>query len=154
MYGNWLAAPRNADIFNATEKILIRQTGDSIIAVIVENGFIARDNLHIILPQNPLFNLKYVLAIVNSKLTDFIYTTMNPEKGEALAQVKKQHVENLILRDISISEQQPFITLVDKILAEKKAGNDTRALEREIDVLVYGLYGLTEDEIRIIEGGK
>ena len=36
----------------------------------------------------------------------------------------------------------------------KKIGNDTRALERDIDVLVYGLYGLSEDEIRIIEGGK
>ncbi len=36
----------------------------------------------------------------------------------------------------------------------KKAGNDTRALEREIDVLVYGLYGLSDEEILIVEGGK
>ena len=34
----------------------------------------------------------------------------------------------------------------------KKAGNDTSALEREIDVLVYGLYGLTDEEILIVEG--
>lgn len=33
----------------------------------------------------------------------------------------------------------------------KKAGNDTRALEREIDVLVYQLYELTENEINIVE---
>ncbi|MDD5229254.1 MAG: hypothetical protein PHN45_12430 [Methylococcales bacterium] len=55
---------------------------------------------------------------------------------------------------ISESEQQPFIKLVDKILAEKKAGNDTSALEHEIDLLVYGLYGLNEEEILIVEGGK
>ena len=36
----------------------------------------------------------------------------------------------------------------------KKAGNDTSALEREIDVLVYGLYGLSDEEILIVEGGK
>jgi hypothetical protein len=36
-----------------------------------------------------------------------------------------------------------------------KAGNDTSALESEIvDVLVYGLYGLSEEEILIVEGGK
>ncbi|MCX7068240.1 MAG: hypothetical protein NTW85_11180 [Methylococcales bacterium] len=38
---------------------------------------------------------------------------------------------------------QPYPT---KILADKKTGNDTRALEHEIDVLVYQLYELTEDE--------
>jgi DNA-binding CsgD family transcriptional regulator len=35
-----------------------------------------------------------------------------------------------------------------------KVSNDTSALEREIDVLVYGLYGLSEEEIKIIEGEK
>ena len=34
----------------------------------------------------------------------------------------------------------------------KRSGNDTSALEREIDVLVYGLYGLTDEEILIVEG--
>jgi len=33
-----------------------------------------------------------------------------------------------------------------------KAGNDTRALEREIDRLVYALYGLSEEDILIMEG--
>jgi hypothetical protein len=49
-------------------------------------------------------------------------------------------------------QQQPFIELVDKILAEKKAGNDTSVLECEIDGLLYGLYGLSEEEILIVEG--
>lgn len=63
--------------------------------------------------------------------------------------------------------QQPFIALVDQILAagrqhtplspldrggEKNA--DTSALERQIDEMVYELYGLTEDEIAIVEGER
>jgi hypothetical protein len=70
--------------------------------------------------------------------------------------------------------QQPFITLVDQILAAKKQHTpnpsirgehtpnpstrgeggeaDTSALERQIDEMVYKLYGLTEDEIAIVEG--
>ena len=44
--------------------------------------------------------------------------------------------------------------LVDRILAAKKAdpAADTKELEAEIDALVYKLYGLTDDEIAIVEG--
>ncbi|MBV5301570.1 MAG: hypothetical protein J0649_07310 [Methylococcales bacterium] len=49
-------------------------------------------------------------------------------------------------------QQQPFIELVDKILVDKKEGQDTSALELEIDGLVYGLYGLSDEEILIVEG--
>jgi len=45
-------------------------------------------------------------------------------------------------------------SLVDQILARKR-GNpnaDTRDLERDIDQLVYRLYDLTPDEIRLVEG--
>jgi len=51
-------------------------------------------------------------------------------------------------------EYQPFITLVDQILAAKKKdpNADTSALERQIDKMVYELYGLTPEEIEIMEG--
>ena len=50
-------------------------------------------------------------------------------------------------------KQQPFVQLVDRILEAKDADPDadTSALEREIDRLVYDLYGLTDDEIAAIE---
>lgn len=53
--------------------------------------------------------------------------------------------------------QKTIIELVNKILATKKADttsdtSDTSELEHEIDELVYELYGLTEDEIAIVEG--
>ncbi|MBI5682851.1 MAG: hypothetical protein HZC45_06780 [Deltaproteobacteria bacterium] len=49
---------------------------------------------------------------------------------------------------------QPFITLVDQILAakQKDPNADTSAFERQIDEMVYKLYGLTDDEIAIVEG--
>ena len=48
-----------------------------------------------------------------------------------------------------------IIKIVDQILSYKKSNPsaDTSALEAEIDRLVYELYGLTEEEIRIVEGG-
>jgi hypothetical protein len=55
--------------------------------------------------------------------------------------------------DLQEQVQKPFIGLVSKILAAKQrdAEANTTALEREIDQLVYELYGLTEEEIAIVE---
>ena len=55
---------------------------------------------------------------------------------------------------IDNTTMQPIIALVDKILAAKKANPqaDTSKEEAEIDRLVYALYGLSEDEIKIVEG--
>ena len=51
-------------------------------------------------------------------------------------------------------QQKPVERLVDRILAAKQrdAKADVNALERAIDELVYGLYGLTPEEIKIVEG--
>jgi hypothetical protein len=52
--------------------------------------------------------------------------------------------------------QEPVIALVDNILAARKrdAGADVSGLERDIDRLVYSLYGLTEAEVAIVEGSN
>jgi len=52
------------------------------------------------------------------------------------------------------TDEAAIVSLVDRILAAKKKDPeaDTTALEAEIDQLVYKLYGLTEEEIAIVEG--
>jgi predicted RNA methylase len=170
-YGPWLAAPRDPSIFEAPLKIVVRQTGDSIIGTLVEQGFIARNNLHVLLPEHNPYNLRYVLGIMNSKLMDFIYTIMNPEKGEALAEVKKKHVEQLPIHGINFSDHadkthhDKMVTLVEQMLSLNKKLADAKtehdrtnlqrqidATDRQIDQLVYELYGLTDEEISIVEG--
>jgi low affinity Fe/Cu permease len=51
------------------------------------------------------------------------------------------------------NKQQPIISLVEQIISAKGGNSaaDTTALERKIDELVYELYGLTEEEIGIVE---
>jgi len=57
---------------------------------------------------------------------------------------------------VTPKEQAPIVALVDKILDAKRANTqaDVTAWEREIDQLVYKLYGLTEEEIKIVEGSS
>ncbi len=153
-YGDNLAAPRYSANFEAAEKIVIRQTGDTLTATIDDKKFICMKNLHVITSKPEIdLSLKYLLALLNSKLLDYYHSLLNPEKGEALAEVKKENVAKLPIKNISTSQQKPLIDLVIEILQKKKANPkvNTRKLEREIDLLVYEIYGLTETEIAIIE---
>ena len=62
--------------------------------------------------------------------------------------------KQLPIPDVSLAQQKPVERLVERILAAKQrdAEADVSALEREIDELVYALYGLTPEEIKLVDG--
>ena len=62
--------------------------------------------------------------------------------------------EQLPIPSVNQTQQNEIINIVDKILYANKNDNhtDTTLLEQEIDKLVYELYSLTEEEIRVVEG--
>jgi hypothetical protein len=150
-YGDDLAEPRYSANFDLPEKIVIRQTSDCLIATLDTQKFVCMNNLHIVNSKNEKYNLKYILAIINSKLMDFYYETLNPEKGEVLAEVKKQNVEKLLIKIANNKTQLIFIKRVDEILTFKSQGKDTTALEQQIDNMVYKLYEVTYQEVKIID---
>lgn len=102
------------------------------------------------------FNLKYLTGLLNSKLVAFWLKHKGKMQGNNF-QIDKEPLLRLPLPPIT-SQNQPIVrkieALVDKILSAKKQNPqaDTNSLEKEIDQLVYKLYDLTEDEIKIIEG--
>ena len=95
-------------------------------------------------------NLKYLIGILNSSYADVLLT--NLRGGDY--HIYPEHIRNIPIAPASEAQQFPIIKLVDRILTEKKANPqaDTSTLEAEIDHLVNNLYGLTEDEIKIVEG--
>lgn len=155
---------RNEELFNA-EKIILRQTSDRLIGAFDNNKFISRHSTHILRTKQKI-PLKYILGIFNSKLLTFYYQILIPEKGKTFAEVKTVNLEKLPIR-IDESYFEKMIKLVDTIsyLNEKlnnfknKITDETTKLEeqikqtdKEIDELVYKLYGITEEEKKIIEG--
>jgi hypothetical protein len=113
-YGDWLAEPRYSAKFNCEEKLIVRQTGDSLIATYDNMGFIARDNLYIIRDDHNNFNLKGLLAVINSKFMNWYFQNiLNPERGKAMAQVKKGHLTKLPLIN---SNFEKLSDLTDSIL--------------------------------------
>ena len=112
-------------------------------------SFYTDNTLYTILPKSPSVNLKYLLALFNSRLLNFVYHFVSQEAGKSQAQVKVAVVRKLPAVVPAEEVQRPIIALVDKILSAK--GADTSELEKDIDQHVYALYGLTEEEIRLVE---
>lgn len=136
-------------------KILIRQLGSCINATLDLDGCVTLQSIYNLALQNGnVQTLKYVLGLLNSKLYDFIYNKISGDK-QTFQRIILENVKQLPIPTATPAQQQPIIALVNKILAAKKANPqaDTSAWEREIDGLVYELYGLTEDEVKVVEGG-
>lgn len=148
-YGNNLAAPRKSNIFD-NDKIIVRQTGDSIIATYDAEKFVCFKNTHVINGKQGT-NLYYVLGLLNSKLINYYFRYLNPETGETLAEVKKEIVEKLRIKQSSYELE--LVDIVKEILTIKMVNvdADTSTLENNIDLMVYHLYGLTYDEVLIVD---
>ncbi len=125
-YGPWLAEPRPAADFDAPAKILMRQTGDSLVAALDEEQRLCLNNMHVLVPTDKETNVKYLLGVLNSKLLNWYYQSLNPEVGEALAEVKRTNVAALRLRapeslnSKEVRQANSIAECVAKLLAAKK----------------------------------
>ena len=141
-----LKSNANIDYYNKP-KILMRRTGNSIIACSDYKKTIALKNLYLIIPVKESF-IPLILAQLNSKLFDFIHRTLTSGENKAFAQFPAHYVESLPCK-INID----FIDRAKKLVeTREQAKNDPTDIEFQIDQLVYELYGLTNEEIKIVEG--
>jgi hypothetical protein len=112
-------------------------------------------------------NLKYFLGIINSKLLNWYYQILNPEKGETLAEVKKTNVARLPIKIADTKNYNLIVKLVDQLLklnveksetklpsAIKRLDEKIAYCENKINQTVYQLYGLTDEEIAVVEGSE
>jgi hypothetical protein len=95
-----------------------------------------------------------LLANLNSSVTTFFYSKLSSTVRGGYLRFIYQHLSQIPIPKPNQSNREAIEERVEKILTAKKknASADTTPLEREIDQLVYKLYGLTEEEIKIVEG--
>jgi hypothetical protein len=172
-YGEWLAEPRPGAPFEK-DKIMVRQTSDIIRGVLDTSHLYNLNNVYNIeLKENVKYDYKYILGILNSKLMVFVYQALVPEKGRVFAEIKKVNLDRLPIRPINFSSSEEkqlhnqVVAAVDKILGlyrnltsirlphEKEAvQRQIDTIDKQIDQFVYKLYGLTEEEIGVVEGAN
>lgn len=125
---------------------------------ITEQEFITNKSMQSILPIKDGPDLWVILAVLNSRLVSwyFLQCSNVGHRDDFPKIVLKETRKLPFPSNSSKLDEQYLKRLVTRILAAKASdpAADTSALEREIDEIVYRLYGLTEDEIRVVEGGQ
>ncbi|GAA7716457.1 class I SAM-dependent DNA methyltransferase [Helicobacter pylori] len=103
-------------------------------------------------------HLRYLLGMLHSKLITFAFKTFyaGGGLGESGYRYKKAFIERLPIPQITEKNQKLADKITDcaKVILETKEKDpkaNTQQLEKEIDALVYQLYNLTDEEIKIIE---
>ncbi len=120
-----------------------------------EKGIFIPGKSTLIVANDNIEELKFLLGLLNSKLVIFYIKEKHPASSYNQGiNFTKHMINNMPIPKISKLAQKPFIDLVDKIIQAKQDEKDTTTLETKIDKMVYQLYDLTADEIDIIETSK
>lgn len=146
----------NKDYFAIHPKLIWRQTAQYPICAIDKKGIWFGRSIQagIIKPEyQKRLSYEYLCGLLNSKYLRFLYEQNVKEGGRVFPQVKLEHLKSLPIVLEDKEKQEQIENIVNNIANTKQANPsaDTSALESEIDRLVYQLYGLTEEEIAIIE---
>lgn len=110
------------------------------------------NSAYFLLPPE-FYNAKFLLGILNSLVVRFYIKQIAATSGMGTLRWINNYVKLIPIPAATTAQQQPIIDLVDEILTKKKQNpsEDTTDLEGKIDKLVYELYGLTDEEIKVIE---
>jgi hypothetical protein len=133
---------------------MIRQIGGVPFATLDESGLYTLNTVYngIILDQN--YDIKYIFGLINSKLIKYIWRKNFSDGKSLFPKIKKTQLNEIPIAKADHSEQAKIVVLVDQIFLIKKLDKKSSVfnLESQINQLVYQLYNLTEDEIKIVEG--
>ena len=143
-YGQWLAAPRRKEFFTS-QRILVREiTNPRIFATLTDEEYYNTPSIINCIEFS--ISPYYILGLVNSKLLTFYHIATSPKANKGL--FPKILVADVRKLPIKISEIYlvPIEEKVKQLLA-----NYNEVLDKEVDSLVYELYGLTPEEIALVE---
>jgi len=142
------------------EQILIKEIALKLTAAYTDGRYCHLTGIYGLIIND--LNIKYVLALLNSKLMNFFYNSYYGliHLSGGYLKINSSYLKNMPIMFILKEKQKPFIQLVDQILPITKDDDyldnpdkqaKVKRLEKEIDQLVYKLYELTPEEIKIVE---
>ena len=146
--------PRVKQELDKVEKIFLQRTRNEalkvrIVATIDNQSMYCTEGILVLIPIKANgISMRSLLAILNSKLINYLFAT----KFLNLA-IKAEYLKQLRLPHLSGKIQNKLENLVDNVMSAKQSdpSTDTTALEDEIDFMVYKLYGLTYDEVLVVD---
>jgi len=167
---------KDIEIFGGTKKpekhemspkLFVRKTGNTIVSAIDRDNTYAEQSVYLVLPKTKI-PIEYLEGILNSRLITYYFQNELITNPESYPYIQHYDLEKLPIVVTEKSEEKIIVEKVKAMHKLKKAilleienSNKWCELNKEIektnkliDQLVYKLYGLTEEEIKIVEGGQ
>ncbi|NLJ99976.1 MAG: N-6 DNA methylase, partial [Clostridia bacterium] len=130
------------ELYRAPEKLFYRFICNALVFAYDDRQMLSLNSCNILIPEIPEVQVKYVMAILNSRVASFYFMNMfNSVK------VLRSHIEQLPIYIGSEKEQQEVINMVDKIISSKR---DVSAMYDQLDEYIISLYRLTSKEQGLI----
>jgi hypothetical protein len=165
-----------ARFYDAVPKILIRRLinrDDRLMATFTDEKLLFTKDINPFVMKEDQWSPYYLLGIINSKLISYLYTnsstlaTKDDFRQTTLAELRRLPIRAINFDDPAERAQHDrLVALVETMLALKRdhaaatdalserrheLAGDIARTDRQIDALVYQLYGLTDDDIALIE---
>ena len=153
-------------------KLLTKQIGEYPSFALDSKGYHCLNTVFMVNIFDNRYSPLYLLGILNSKLLRFIWIIKYYDKRKTFPKIKGTYLKQLPIRKINFSnpsdkaKHDRMVELVDEMLALHKKFHETtdekmkriiqkqiEITDKKIDALVYELYGLTEEEIKVVEEG-
>lgn len=134
-----------AKMYRAPEKLLYRFISSQLVFAYDDKQTLSLNSCNIVIPKIPGVKIKYVLAILNSRIAQFIY-----KKEFHSVKVLRSHIENIPIPFVDESTQDRIITIVDKLMDGLELEEANTAYE-ELDTLINNVFNLNSSEIEIIK---
>ncbi|MBS1953790.1 MAG: N-6 DNA methylase [Cyanobacteria bacterium SZAS-4] len=135
-------------------KILIRQTGDCLIAAFDSDGLYHLNNVHSLSNRaGSTLSLHFIDGLLNSRFWLYLYRLKTREQGRALAQIDIETLESMPLPKPNASIENDIASLT-QLYRKMEVASDRdmqRRIELAIDKLVYDIYVLDETIVQQIE---
>lgn len=139
------------------EKIVYKDISQVLTFALSKPGEYSNNTVYFI-ANNPY--LRYFLAILNSKAINWYYCQTSAQLGNQATRGFSIYMNKLPIPKIGEKEMMPYIEIINSILAQsahphvsskESQSSSITSYEREIDNLVYGSFGLSPEEINLIE---
>ncbi len=174
-YQGTVAPPNHSEVKrlsneHKSEKILIRRVAPTLIAALDNKQFLFTKNLYSVISEE--VSMKYLMALINSKVLRFFFRSyFTTKKEDIFPEIQVYQLEQLPIPMLDLSKPsekavyERIVKLVEQMMSVKERYAAAKSeqeqlrlerlatgLDRQIDEAVYALYGLTEEDIAIVEG--
>lgn len=132
------------EIYRSQEKLLYRFICNQLVFAYDNNQTLSLNSCNILIPQIPQLNIKYIMAVLNSRTAQFIFA-----KQFQSVKVLRSHIEKIPIPIIQYPRQKELIKSIDALIAGADSETTTN-IYNHIDKQIASYYNLTEKEYNTI----